>query len=94
MERSEERLAHGGELVRHPAGNTFDAGDPVPGPRIDAELTPLPSAPDLESTQLSQQGIDYVAKSCGGSSMVEGTTKLRFRIAAALEAERWARIFV
>ena len=51
--------------------NVFNAGDPMSGPLLDAGLPALPTAPDLDPTQLNGQGVDYVAKSYGRPAMVE-----------------------
>ena len=51
--------------------NVFNAGDPMSGPLLDAGLPVLPTAPDLDPTQLNGQGVDYVAKSYGRPAMVE-----------------------
>jgi hypothetical protein len=53
--------------------NVFTA-DPMNGPLLDDGLPALPTAPDLDPTQLNGQGIDYVAKSYGRPAMVQTWT--------------------
>jgi hypothetical protein len=53
--------------------NVFTA-DPMNGPLLDNGLPPLPTAPDLDPTQLNGQGVDYVAKSYGRPAMVQTWT--------------------
>lgn len=53
--------------------NVFTA-DPMNGPLLDAGLPPLPTAPNLDPTQLNGQGVDYVAKSYGRPAMVQTWT--------------------
>ena len=53
--------------------NVFTA-DPMNGPLLDNGLPPLPTAPNLDPTQLNGQGVDYVAKTYGRPAMVQTWT--------------------
>jgi hypothetical protein len=53
--------------------NVFTA-DPMNGPLLDNGLPLLPTAPNLDPTQLNGQGVDYVARSYGRPAMVQTWT--------------------